>query len=337
MAPRIDLKHIRQNSDFETVLAHYNIKLIGSGVQRQILCPFHDDHNPSCGVNLKKRLFNCLACGAGGNILEFVMYIDDLKLRPAGMKLAEICGIETAPTNGKVRPTRFQRTEKKDEPEPEPEAEEASAPEEEGEGERPRFNKWFDQELKGLDPTHPYLAERGISEAMIEEFGIGYCNRGMMKERIAIPIHDPSGEHISAYAGEWAGRPVPKDKPKYLLPKDWFKQLELFNIHRLLTDAKSVVIVESYWSVFRLHEMNVPVVSPMGRSISTEQIDLLRMHGIDHVLLLFDGDDAGRSGTEAALPSLAQHFYVRAPEVPDRFKPHKASEEELIELLDTSL
>ena len=53
----IDFKAVRAALDFDTVLSHYDIELVGSGEQRKIICPFHDDHRPSCGVNLKRKIF----------------------------------------------------------------------------------------------------------------------------------------------------------------------------------------------------------------------------------------------------------------------------------------
>ncbi|MEM7224444.1 MAG: toprim domain-containing protein [Pseudomonadota bacterium] len=67
-------------------------------------------------------------------------------------------------------------------------------------------------------------------------------------------------------------------------------------------------LVESYWSVFRLHELGWPVVSPMGRSVSLKQVGLLLRHGVTHVTVLFDGDDAGRTGTENTIPVLAKEL-----------------------------
>jgi hypothetical protein len=55
-----------------------------------------------------------------------------------------------------------------------------------------------------LDPAHPYLRERGLSDEDIETFGLGLASRGVMAGRIAIPIHDELGQLV-AYAGRWPG------------------------------------------------------------------------------------------------------------------------------------
>ena len=97
----LDFSFVRENSDFTAVLTHYGIEPTGSLPQLKALCPFHDDTKPSLAVNTEKNIFNCFACDAKGNILDFVMLKDDLKPRPAGIKLAEICGIPQT-SGGKV-------------------------------------------------------------------------------------------------------------------------------------------------------------------------------------------------------------------------------------------
>ena len=105
---RVDFEDIRRRADFRAVLAHYGLEPVGKGDQVKIRCPFHDDGEPSCSVNLAKRVFHCFGCPAKGNVLEFVHRMENrdgqaVTLRRAGILLAEICGIELA------RDTRAQR------------------------------------------------------------------------------------------------------------------------------------------------------------------------------------------------------------------------------------
>jgi DNA primase len=106
----------------------------------------------------------------------------------------------------------------------------------------------------------------------------------------------------------------------------------LFNLHRI-ADANHVVLVEGYWSVIRLHTLGVPVASPMGWSVSAEQIALLRDRGTRFVTLLADGDETGRRARERMLPLLSNTFFVRSPELPDGTKPDTLDEELLLELV----
>jgi len=185
-------------------------------------------------------------------------------------------------------------------------------------------------ELK-LDPTHPYLTERGLSPAIVAAFGLGYCNRGLMAGRICIPIHNEQGELV-AYAGRWPGEAVPDGQERYKLPAKFQKSAVLFNLHRV-SDTEHVVLVEGYWSAIRLHALGLPVVALMGWSASADQIALLRDRGTRFITLLLDGDDAGRRGRERVLPDLAASFFARAPLLPDGQKPDTLGEAELRQLV----
>lgn len=55
MAKWVDFKTVREHLNFRDVLAHYGIEEHGKGDQIEIVCPFHGDHKPSCGVNLKNK------------------------------------------------------------------------------------------------------------------------------------------------------------------------------------------------------------------------------------------------------------------------------------------
>lgn len=116
-------------------------------------------------------------------------------------------------------------------------------------------------ELK-LDPAHPYLAERRLSPALIREFGLGYCARGVMAGRICIPIHDAVGQRV-AYAGRWPGDDVPEDEEHYKLPPKFHKRAVLYNLHRV-PPGEHIILVEGYWSAIRLHALGFPVAALMG-------------------------------------------------------------------------
>ena len=152
---------------------------------------------------------------------------------------------------------------------------------------------------------------------------------GLMKGRIAIPIHNEKAELV-AYAGRWAEKEVPAETPRYLLPEGFGKQAILFNLHRAAARTHDVmVIAESYWSVMKLHELGFAAVSPMGHSVSAQHCALLKAFHVRKVLLLFDGDEAGAKGIAESVPLLSRSFAVYAPPVADGFKPHKLADAEL--------
>src|SRR5207247_1629862 len=115
-------------------------------------------------------------------------------------------------------------------------------------------NKPLQFRLDKLDREHPYLIERGLTLETITDFGLGYCAKGMMADRIAIPINNADG-NVVAYAGRFPGEPA-EDTPKYKLPPGFRKSLEVFNIDRALKEPAEnpLVIVEGFFDCMRLHQ-----------------------------------------------------------------------------------
>ena len=111
--PYIDIAYVKEHASFARVIAGYNLKLLGKGAQRSLLCPFHRERTPSCKIDIERGIFHCFGCEARGNILEFVarMEGDEGDLRAAALKVAELCGIATAAPREEVGapPTREHR------------------------------------------------------------------------------------------------------------------------------------------------------------------------------------------------------------------------------------
>jgi DNA primase len=216
--------------------------VVGQGDQAKIRCPFHDDRDPSCSVNLAKGVFNCHACHHAGNVLDFVHRMETkdgakASLRQVGLLIAEICGLELA--NETPAPKGARKPQ--DGPSPAARAEGPSTPinapqgapggpgKATGEGRKIRPNKPLGFALT-LDASHPYLMERGLTPELVATFGLGFCSKGSMAGRVCIPIHDAEGALV-AYAGRWVGpeEDLPEGKGKYELPSGFHKGLELFN------------------------------------------------------------------------------------------------------------
>ena len=124
--------------------------------------------------------------------------------------------------------------------------------------------------LDKLEREHPYLIkERCLTLETIVDFGIGFCAKGMMAERIAIPIHNAEGG-VVAYAGRLPGEPD-EDTPKYKLPQGFRKSLEVFNIDRAIKEPadKPLVIVEGFFDCMKIHQNGWrKVVALMGATMS---------------------------------------------------------------------
>ncbi|MFO1152038.1 MAG: CHC2 zinc finger domain-containing protein [Rhodospirillales bacterium] len=339
----IDFTELRRRAHFEPVLAHYKLKLVGRGSQRSVLCPFHSEKNPSCKVNLEKGIFRCFGCGAKGNVLDFVQHMEDASLTDAAEMLARICSVELPLRDGERAEGAHhpKRARTPQDARNDPSIGKTTAPVETTQGEasgEPEgvVNPPLTFALK-LDPAHPYLVERGLGPEIVEAFGLGYSNRGMMKGRICIPIHNETGELV-AYAGRWAGdEGWPEGEDKYRLPPNFRKSHVLYNLNRISDpsycprslplgwDRACVVLVEGFFSVFRLHALGVPAVALMGCSISEQQVALLTGHST-RVIALFDGDAAGRKARNEVVPLLADRLFVHAPLLPEGASPDDLDE-----------
>lgn len=342
----IDFRFVKDNASFEAVLRRYGLVLRGTGDERSALCPFHEEKKPSFKVNLAKGGFHCFGCDAKGNVLDFVAKLEGCDLRQAAVTVAEASGISLSErTDGAEKPRSERsaaKTQKRLRTAPvaaqaAPGAEKEAPVEDEHNKEKKPARTRLDRNPPlsfrlTLNPDHPYLDDR-LSASLIQHFELGYCDRGLMKGRIAIPIHDADGELV-AYAGRWAEDDVPEDVEKYLLPPKFRKTLVLFNLSRLVRPLEHVVVVEGYFGAMRLHGLGVPTVALMGSSIDEAQVAMLREAGVRRVSLMLDGDDPGRAAARSMLPSLARSFFVRLCELPEDEQPDTVDEAGLLELVE---
>jgi len=333
----IDFAALKAQTGFLPVLAHYGIdKPKRSTGSVKVRCVFHDDTKPSLSVDLTEGAgkFQCHSCQTKGNIIEFIKEKDDCSLREAAIKLAEICDIDVPYKNGPAKAQKHRENGDNSKTTNEPSGskkrrDEASVePQDDSKHEDGPINPPLSFALT-LDATHPYVGQRltdmnlgdeSMSRAeIVETFGLGVGSRGMMKDRLAIPIHNEQSELV-AYAGRWAldEDDLPEDEEKYKLPPRFRMSHTLFNLHRAMAmkedDPESdwVVITEGYFGAIRLHALGVPAVSVMGTSISDEQINLLDAElNPSRVIVLFDGDEPGKKAAkELVVPMLAKQFFV---------------------------
>jgi DNA primase len=150
-----------------------------------------------------------------------------------------------------------------------------------------------------VDPTHPYLIERGISPETVETFGLGYCRneKSVMRRRIVIPIHNEHGELV-AYAGRWPGDTGwPEGTDKYMLPPKFQKMRVLFNLNRVIegtaeglwpSHERHIILVEGFFGVFAVHPL-APCSALMGSVIAADHVRLLHEANVRFVTLLLDG------------------------------------------------
>ena len=309
----VDFKAVKSGLTMERVLLHYGLldQFKRSGDSLSGPCPIHKGNNPTqFRVSISKNVWNCFSeCKHGGNVLDFIARMENVSIHAAALKAIEWFHLDPEAMSAdspeeaeaKEEPPKADRS-----PRPAPVAkpapvQENSAP-----------NKPLKFRLDKLEPEHPYLAERGLSPETIADFGIGYCGKGMMAERIAIPIRNASGE-VMAYAGRWPGEPA-EGTPKYKLPQGFRKSLELFNLDRAIKEPGPLVIVEGFFGCMKLHQFGCrKVIALMGSTMSSAQEELIRQHTDrnSQVVVMLDEDEAGRAGREDIAVRLAKFVFVK--------------------------
>lgn len=305
MSQWVDFQKLKESLDFVEVLRHYGVKLkADSRDQRQLRCPLPTHSGtgktPSFSANVPKKIWQCFGCGARGNVLDFAVRMEggdpaksaDVRKtalglqkhfataehqRPPGYPKPAKAGTEVSDAGGHTAPS----------------------------ADRVVVNAPIDFELKGLDAEHPYLHDRGFTPETLARFGLGYCNRGLMKHRVVIPLHDQAGARIG-YAGRVTDDSTISDKnPKYRFPSDrehngvtyeFHKSKLLYNAYRIKGPVHDLVVVEGFASVWWLVQNEFPNAAAfMGASCSVEQACIIAdlVHEDGCVWVFSDGDDAG--------------------------------------------
>ena len=309
----VDFRTVKQAVTIVQILDHYQLTERFQRKEDALSgpCPIHKGENSTqFRVSVSKNCWNCFGeCKRGGNILDFVSLMEDVSIREAAIRISDWFKLTFDKPSNSDAPKEAPKP-KRGKAAQSPAAAKPSANEQET-----GPNKPLGFQLRNLDTAHPYLAERGLSEETIAEFGLGYCGTGSMKGRIVIPIQTVDGE-IVAYAGRWPGNPPDADTPKYKLPAGFRKSMELFNLHRALQadPATPLVIVEGFFDCFHLWQNGVErVVALMGSQMSPDQQGLIaqHVHPDDRIILMLDEDEAGRKGRIDALPRLALSAFVR--------------------------
>lgn len=322
-----DRQRVKDASDIVRVVGEH-VSLKPKGREFVGLCPFHDDRNPSMAVVPGKQIFHCFVCGTGGDVFSFVQKYHSMDFREALEFLAQRSGIELT------------RRQPKREPVP---------------GELPGITKAdilrANETAQGFfqailsHPEHGAIARglierRGISEEMVERFGIGaspdrwdgllvtienkrldpraFDAAGLLKtrdsggrydamrNRLIFPIHDQIGRVIA-----FGGRRInDEDDPKYLNSPEtpaFRKHTTLYGIaqaSRAIQRKRTAVVVEGYTDVVACHQAGIEnVVGTLGTALTAGHATVLRRL-CDTVVLLFDGDTAGQKAADRAVEVL---------------------------------
>jgi len=313
------LEEVKERIDIVDFISDY-VQLRKSGQNWKGLCPFHAEKTPSFMVSPAKQIFHCFGCGAGGDVISFLVKYERLPFPEALHLLARKAGIQL-PT---VRQDK--KGLEKDE-QVRNALRDASA--------------FFVKKLKESGNASEYVQKRGITGEAAELFRLGYAPAGwqnllrhlkgmgygdavikeaglavagekglydMFRDRIIFPIMGVQGGVIA-----FGGRAMDNSLPKYINSPETpvFRKSEtlygMFTAKEAIRKKEHVLIVEGYMDVIICHQYGFEnVVAPLGTSLTTGHLQKLRKLTKEAVVI-FDGDAAGIAAARRALPLLCQN------------------------------
>ena len=311
------IEEVRNKNDIVDVIGSY-VKIQKKGSSYFGLCPFHNEKSPSFSVSGHKQIYYCFGCGAGGNVIRFIMNYENYTFQEAVKYLAERAGV-TLPEVEFTEEAR-QKQSKRD-----------KLLEINKEAARYFYYQLrTDRGKQGRD----YFARRELSEETMKKFGLGYAlktpndltlylkNKGYSDDllveagisafderfglhdkfwnRVIFPIQDINHKVIG-----FGGRVMGDGTPKYLNSPETMvfdKSRNLYGLNFARTSrAGNFILCEGYMDVIAMHQAGfTQAVASLGTAFTSGQASLLKRY-TDEVLLSYDSDGAG---TKAALRAL---------------------------------
>lgn len=311
------LQELKDRSDMTEIASSYvNLKRRGRNMVG--LCPFHGEKTPSFNIYPENGSFYCFGCGVGGDVITFIMKIENLDYIDAVKFLAQRAGM-TMPEDtfddsmSNLRKRIF-----------------------EANREAARFfykNLYSEAGREGLE----YFHGRALTDKTIRHFGLGYAdsNRyslcGHLKtlgfknaeivsanlafqnkngeisdrfnDRVMFPIIDLRGNVIA-----FGGRIMTNQKPKYLNTSDtpvFKKSANLFSLNNAKnSDDRTLILCEGYMDVIAVNQAGFPnAVATLGTALTQEQALLMKRYA-DEVIICYDSDEAGQKATARAITFL---------------------------------
>jgi DNA primase len=303
MSSWVEFAWIKQAVPLMAVLERYQIGGLRRSGQEQWRgrCPLHDgEGQDSFHVNTGQQLFHCFSCGAGGTVLDLMAALEQCGVREAAQKLVMEWGLVAGePARPSRAPQQKTVTEKR-------------------EGTRPLGFR-----LRNVDRRHPYLSMRGISDSTAAYFEMGfYSGPGLLSQRLVIPIHDEAGRLVA-----YCGRSLDGSAPRYKFPTGFPKSQVLFNLHRAGAGGEPIgIVVEGFFDCLKVHQAGFrSVVALMGATLYDRQRRLLTEH-FRQIILMLDGDTAGRRASVDIAAQLERWCPVRVIELPTNTQPDQLPE-----------
>ncbi|MGN0161264.1 MAG: DNA primase [Lachnospiraceae bacterium] len=315
------VEEVRARNDIVDVISSY-VKLQKKGSSHFGLCPFHNEKSPSFSVSRSKQMYYCFGCGAGGNVITFIMEYEKFTFAESIRYLAERAGIQLpemeyskeARERASLRQTLLEINTK--------------------------AARYFHYQLKSDhgSKAREYFEKRQLSQDTITKFGLGYSNmysddlyqymRGegysdeVLKEtglftmnakgvndkfwnRVMYPILDVNNKVIG-----FGGRVMGEGEPKYLNSPETMlfdKSRNLYGLNLARSCKKNhLIICEGYMDVIALHQAGFnEAVASLGTALTTGHASLLKRY-TNEILLTYDSDGAGVKAALRAIPILKE-------------------------------
>ncbi len=170
-----------------------------------------------------------------------------------------------------------------------------------------------------------YFIDQGFSAETLDFFEIGSMIDRMGVPRASIPIRDERGELLGVSLRRTDG----DEEPRYVLSHKFPKDLVLYNLQGGRQLDGTIIVVEGFKACWAVHEARYSAVACMGSVVTEGQFHLLVNAGFERVVLMLDGDKAGRDGTEASYAKLRKAFDTVIAYLPDGRSPDDFDRSEL--------
>ena len=316
------IEEVRTKNDIVDVISGY-VRIQKKGSNYFGLCPFHNERSPSFSVSPSKQIYYCFGCGAGGNVITFLMEYENATFQEAVKQLADKAGIDLPEMeyNEEARQKESRRSRLL-----------------EINKEAARYYYYMLRNPRGRVGLQ-YLSGRQLTEETMKKFGLGYADgagsdltaylrskgyadellqesgliafderRGIHDKfwnRVMFPIQDGNHRVIG-----FGGRVMGDAKPKYLNSPETMifdKSRNLYGLNFARSSRKgNIILCEGYMDVIAMHQAGfTQAVASLGTAFTTGQASLLRRYTED-VLLAYDSDGAGVNAAMRAIGILKE-------------------------------
>jgi len=335
--PHDDLKErVRDAIDIVDLVGTY-LSLRRAGKAMVGLCPWHEDSRPSFHVNPERQTFRCWVCNIGGDAFSFLMRMERLEFREALEQLAQRAGIDLPRGRGGLPPD-------------EKTAIQAALTWAAG-----RYRDCLRTSPEAR-VARDYLAGRGLSKETVDRFQLGYAPPGwdwllrqasaagiaadhLLKAGLVVERQDRSG-HYDRFRDRvlfpicdqfsrcvaFGGRVLPgapPDSAKYINSPEtplFSKSSMLYGLdtaREAMSRSRRAIVVEGYTDCLAARQAGIDdVVAVLGTALGERHAKLLRRYA-DRIVLVLDGDDAGRRRADEILDViLAEPIDVRIARLP---------------------